>query len=108
MTERDQLLNSGLTPSTTHPYLKNGWVHPPALAEYPNLVVVKTPSLVEYSTPPNSLIEVTGFTWELDYLNTETGMFASEEAPLQMEWPWVDNFRPAQSDWEAIGIPALV
>ncbi len=45
--------------------------------------------------------------WEMDFINEETQVFASEEAEVALEWPWVAGFSPSCADWESIGIAAI-
>lgn len=93
---RDELLYSGITvpDKPTHTFLKSDWIRPEEPEDYPNLVVSKVPT-------------TNGEQWSMDFLNTETGIFASEEIPVGINWPWVEHFHPAVEDWEGIGIPAL-
>jgi len=46
--------------------------------------------------------------WILDYLDTDTAIFASEDHEFEVPWPWQAGFKPTANDWDAIGIPHLM
>lgn len=98
MSSRDESLYSGITvpDKPEHVFLRSDWFRPKPPEGYPNLVVMKVPVNAGTSTA-----------WVLDFLNTETGEFASEKNDLDIEWPWIEHFHPSVDDWEVIGIPAL-
>lgn len=89
-------VNTAMPPS--HAKLLPGWVPPAPPSGYRNLVAILTPVVGQ----PGKTHE-----WFLDYLNTETAVFASEEQEFDVAWPWIESFVPQASDWDAIGVPAL-
>ncbi|BAU77412.1 hypothetical protein [Metapseudomonas furukawaii] len=101
MTEKDNDLYRGVdrTDPPSHPQLKTGWIRPEPPSGYRNLVAFGAYATIE---------GVRKWVWELDYLDTDTGVFASEDHQFQVEWPWVDDFLPQAADWDSIGIPHLM
>jgi len=89
-------VNTALPPS--HIKLVPGWTPPVPPAGYRNLVAILAPVVGQ----PGKT-----HAWFLDYLDTETAVFASEEHEFDVAWPWVEDFVPQASDWDAIGVPAL-
>lgn len=45
--------------------------------------------------------------WALDFVNHERCDFASENMDVDIPWPWPDNYRPTDADWEALGFFTL-
>jgi hypothetical protein len=83
-----------------HTYLVRGWVPPEPPTGFKHLVAILSPVTLQGG--------IKSSVWTLDYLNTETNVFASESTTVDVKWPWVDGFRPNAIDWDAIGIPHLV
>ncbi|WP_256657388.1 hypothetical protein [Pseudomonas sp. 2FE] len=82
-----------------HERLIAGWVPPVVPPEgFKHLVAILGPVTVEGKR---------AYLWVLDYLNTETAVFASEDHEFDVPWPWVPGFAPQPHDWDAIGIPHL-
>lgn len=40
---------------------------------------------------------------DLDFVNHERRDFASETGDVDVQWPWVDGYRPTPADWGAAG-----
>jgi hypothetical protein len=100
LTAKDAELYKGVntTNPPQHAKLLHGWTPPTPPAGYRNLVAILAPVV---GVPGKS------HDWFLDYLDTETAVFASEEHQFDVPWPWADGFQPQPADWDAIGIPAL-
>ncbi|MDH0960902.1 hypothetical protein EGJ86_22280 [Pseudomonas sp. o96-267] len=99
-TEKDAELYRGVNTASPpqHPMLVPGWIAPEPPAGYRNLVAILCPVKVDSRSTT---------AWFLDYLNTESAAFASEEQEVEVAWPWVDGFKPLADDWDSIGIPHL-
>jgi len=100
LTAKDAELYKGVntTNPPQHAKLLHGWTPPTPPVGYRNLVAILAPVV---GVPGKS------HDWFLDYLDTETAVFASEEHQFDVPWPWADGFQPQPADWDAIGIPAL-
>lgn len=83
-----------------HEKLITGWLPPEAPPEgYKYLVAILAPVRIE---------GVQDYMWILDYLDTDTAIFASEDHEFEVPWPWQAGFKPTGNDWDAIGIPHLM
>ncbi len=92
-----------ITAPPAHAHLLPSWVRPEAPEDFPNIVAIRT-LVTDRATGVKSLA------WFIDFLNTETCSFASEESDdgdVGVQWPWVEGFEPGACDWDAIGIPHL-
>ncbi len=83
-----------------HEKLIAGWLPPETPPEgYKHLVAILGPVKIEGEQ---------AYMWVLDYLDTGTAVFASEEHEFEVPWPWQVGFKPTANDWDAIGIPHLM
>lgn len=73
-----------------HAKLVPGWTPPAPPPGYRHLVAILAPVTLEGGHKTHM--------WVLDYLDTETAVFASD---------WVLGYLPQPGDWDAIGIPNL-
>lgn len=101
LTEKDSNLFKGVNTANPphHDKLVPGWAPPAPPQGYRNLVAILVPVSLEDGSKSRS--------WELDYLDTATGVFASEDHDFEVLWPWIAGYRPNPQDWDAIGIPYL-
>lgn len=101
LTQKDAEIFKGV--DTTHPphhaKLVPGWTPPAPPPGYRHLVAILTPVTLEDGHKTHM--------WVLDYLDTETATFASEDHEFTVEWPWILGYLPQPGDWDAIGIPNL-
>lgn len=82
-----------------HEKMLPGWTPPEPPQGYRNLVAILVPVKLKGGHETKM--------WVLDYLDTETGVFASEEYEFDVIWPWAQDYLPQPGDWDAIGIPHL-
>lgn len=45
--------------------------------------------------------------WVLDFVNHDRCDFASETMDIDLDWPWVEGFKPIEPDWQSLGIFTL-
>jgi hypothetical protein len=100
LTAKDAEIFKGVdtTQPPHHAKLVPGWT-PPAPPPGCHLVAILAPVTLEGGHKTHM--------WVLDYLDTETAVFASEDHDFTVEWPWVLGYLPQPGDWDAIGIPNL-
>lgn len=91
----DQGLYAGLnlTGKTSHEAFLQGWTRPVAPDGFPHLVAVVRKAAGGRNTK-----------WEIDFLNADTGRYASSERALEIPWPWRPGFIPLDGVWSEIGI----
>lgn len=101
MTPKDAELYKGVNMASPpqHDKLLPGWLPPEPPEGYRNLVAILAPVTLEAGHKSHM--------WVLDYLDTETAVFASEYHDFDVVWPWVLGYLPQSHDWDAIGIPHL-
>lgn len=101
MTPDDAQLYKGVNTASPpqHEKLLLGWMPPEPPPGYRNLVAILVPIRTESGRR--------SYLWVLDYLNTETAVFASEDQDIEVPWPWIEGFLPQADDWDSIGIPHM-
>lgn len=101
LTQKDAELFKGVDIShpPRHAKLMPNWTPPAPPPGYQHLVAILAP--VTLGDGHKSHI------WVLDYFDTETAVFASEDHEFEVEWPWQLGYLPQPGDWDAIGIPHL-
>lgn len=83
-----------------HAFLVEGWAPPEPPHRFEYLVVIM--SYVTLKGANRNKV------WVMDYIGTRGDAFASNFSVINVRWPWVENFSPTPSDWNAIGIPHLI